>query len=148
MAEVNTIGREVNIVNTAETVGPKRVETLGKNDFLKLLITQLRHQNPLEPLRNTEFIAQIAQFSALEQMINLNTNFGQFMNMLTSTLMKRETLELIDKMVTVKNPEGENITGRVIGINYEYETPEIMIDIDGKTKKVGLEDIIQVVITG
>ena len=49
---------------------------LGKNDFLKLLITQVQHQDPLDPQTDTDFIAQMAQFSALEQMQNLNNAFS------------------------------------------------------------------------
>lgn len=52
--------------------GAKEQE-LGKDQFLSILITQLRHQDPLQPMQDREFIAQMAQFTSLEQLMNINT---------------------------------------------------------------------------
>jgi flagellar basal-body rod modification protein FlgD len=54
------------------TVSEKPGTTLDKDDFLRLLITQLRHQNPLQPVDQTEFLSQTAQFTSLEQLTNIN----------------------------------------------------------------------------
>ena len=56
----------------------KNTSVLGKDEFLNLLVKQLQYQDPLEPSSDTEFIAQMAQFSSLEQMQNLNDTFAQF----------------------------------------------------------------------
>jgi flagellar basal-body rod modification protein FlgD len=51
---------------------------LGKDEFLQLLVTQMQYQDPLNPTSDTEFIAQMAQFSSLEQMQNLNNSFSVY----------------------------------------------------------------------
>jgi flagellar basal-body rod modification protein FlgD len=56
-----------------QTGGP----TLGKQDFLKLLITQLRNQDPLNPLDQNEFLAQTAQFTSLENLQNISTQLAE-----------------------------------------------------------------------
>ena len=54
----------------AATAKPKE-NTLDKDDFLKILVTQLKNQNPMEPLQDRDFIAQMAQFSSVEQLMNM-----------------------------------------------------------------------------
>ena len=81
--------------NTAQRASPEK--TLGKDDFLKLFVTQLRAQNPLNPINNTEFTAQLAQFSSLEQLNNMNMQLHDLLlyqnslqNTLSSTLIGRK----------------------------------------------------------
>jgi flagellar basal-body rod modification protein FlgD len=81
--------------NTAQRASPEK--TLGKDDFLKLFVTQLRAQNPLNPMNNTEFTAQLAQFSSLEQLNNMNMQLHDLLlyqnslqNTLSSTLIGRK----------------------------------------------------------
>jgi flagellar basal-body rod modification protein FlgD len=53
--------------------------SLGKDEFLKLLVTQLRYQDPMNPMKGTEFAAQLAQFSSVEQLFNINTKLSYSM---------------------------------------------------------------------
>lgn len=57
--------------------GPQGSGELGKEEFLRLLTAQMTHQDPLEPMDNTEFVAQLAQFSSLEQMMNIGSSVEQ-----------------------------------------------------------------------
>jgi flagellar basal-body rod modification protein FlgD len=54
--------------------------TLGKDAFLQILVSQLKHQDPMEPVKDRDFIAQMAQFSGLEQMSNLNKTMQLFVD--------------------------------------------------------------------
>lgn len=65
-------GKVVNVTDTATEETKKSNSTLDKEAFLQLLVTQMKYQDPLEPTSNTEYISQLAQFSALEEMQNVS----------------------------------------------------------------------------
>ncbi len=91
--------------------GRKTQQSLGKDDFLKLLIAQLSNQDPTSPMENTEFIAQMAQFSSLEQMTNMNAEFSK----LNTTLTSNSAMGTLGKTVDL-DLNGVTTTGVVTAI--------------------------------
>jgi flagellar basal-body rod modification protein FlgD len=76
-------------------------EILGKDDFLNLLVTQLQHQDPLNPAESTEFTAQLAQFSSLEQLNNINDNLKN-MTLFQTSVTNSQAVSYIGKEITAK----------------------------------------------
>ncbi|UUZ85930.1 hypothetical protein LJK88_22240 [Paenibacillus sp. P26] len=66
-----------NNVSKAGTTTSGAQGSLGKDDFLKILITQLKNQDPMQPLEDKEFIAQMAQFTSVEQLTNMSGELKQ-----------------------------------------------------------------------
>ena len=95
---------------------------LDKDDFLKILLTQLTHQDPTKPMEDKEFIAQMAQFSSLEQMTNMTKEFGQMQNMVKAN----HAVSLIGKSVNIVD-NGEVITGVVEEVS-GYEYPQLLVN--------------------
>lgn len=105
-----------NVTNTysPQTATPPKKD-LGKDDFLKLLVTQLKNQDPTQPMQNGEFIAQMAQFSALEQVTNLNQTMTEFMTTIYNNM--GNSANLLGKKVTWTDPvTNEQKTSNVTGI--------------------------------
>lgn len=101
---------------TTSTTSSRSSSSLGKSEFLQLLVTQLQNQDPLNPMEDTEFIAQMAQFSSLEQMQNLfqSSQFQQGTAMIDKNIKAEVTndngtTELIYGTVTSARESGGKI---------------------------------------
>lgn len=95
---------------------------LDREDFLKILITQLTHQDPTQPMEDREFIAQMAQFSTLEQMVNMGDDIGK----VSGLIAKSHALGLLGRTVTLTAGE-EKVTGRVEQVQ-GHEVPQILVN--------------------
>lgn len=121
---------------------------LGKDAFLRLLLTQLQNQDPMNPMEDTEFISQMAQFTSLEQMTNLNTNFEKFMNnQKTQDFVSHS--DLIGKQIewnkTTKGEDGDPETVSKSGVvtSVIFKNGQAQLVVDGETK-VNTTDVVSV----
>jgi flagellar basal-body rod modification protein FlgD len=117
-----SLNQFVHDFNTALNPVRKPQQNLGKDDFLKILITQLSYQDPTAPMEDKEFIAQMAQFSSLEQMTSMAKDFNKLTAMLTGT----EANSALGKSVELA--VGENtVQGMVKAVN-RGETPQVLVN--------------------
>jgi flagellar basal-body rod modification protein FlgD len=75
--------------------------TMGRDQFMNLLVTQMRNQNPLDPINDSEFIAQLAQFSTLEGVEKLNTSFDDMLKLQQLT----QGANLVGRVAVFDRPE-------------------------------------------
>ncbi|MDB6040952.1 MAG: flagellar hook capping protein [Verrucomicrobiales bacterium] len=100
------------------------IQTLGQNDFLKLLVTQMTSQDPLNPQKDTEFIAQMAQFSALEQAKTMQQDISG----MASGEQSGQAVSLLGHDVQVLDAKGKTILGTVNAVTIEAGTPKITVN--------------------
>ena len=119
--------------NSQDTERIAAKDELGKDAFLKILLTQLRCQNPLEPVKDQDFIAQMAQFSSLEQMQYMNKNLEDNLAAMKSMgeLMAQGTnlgyaVGLIGREIEYA-VETETRTGTVTAIHMHAGTPKLLV---------------------
>lgn len=108
----------------ASTTSELAQSRLGQEDFIKLFLTELTFQDPLEPINNREFLAQMAQFANLEQtrITNENTNNLVAMN---STA---QSLGLLGRQVEVSTDSGGSVIGSVSAIAFSASGPVLTVN--------------------
>ncbi len=120
------------------TTGASVQDVNDSNMFLTLMLQQLQHQDPTEPTDNSEWLAQLAQYSSLEQMTKMNDNLNNCMqyvssiyNDMSTSSEITQTLSLIGKDVTLKDPDDPSgthkITGKVTEASFEDGTGKVKV---------------------
>lgn len=140
----------------SQTKETKKNDELGKDAFLQLLVTQLKNQDPLEPQDNSSYIAELAQFSALEQMTNVVSNLedlgkvvgnidtsvlvGQLSSMIGKGIDWVETTEYSD---AEGNPQTrrETLNGIITGVTIVEGSPSIIVEANGNKYNVDIANI-------
>ena len=128
---------------TSTTTGASKTPTnplgqLGKDDFLKLLVGQLQHQDPMQPADDSQFIGQMAQFSQLEQ----ETNTAKSTDQIATTLGHTTALSLIGRSVSYLDSNDTAQSGTVQQVDVASDG-SATLTVDGKSG-IALGDVTQV----
>ena len=127
MSDINSIVNGTLFDTSAATSSNSTgMNSLGKDAFLQLLVTQMQYQDPLNPQADTDFIAQLAQFSSLEQMQNLNQSFSN-----------NEALNMVGKTVTITQTNANgNLTNYTGVVDFVTKSNGISyVSVDGTLYK-------------
>jgi flagellar hook assembly protein FlgD len=135
-AQVPSAGASGAAASTAATTTTSQGKSLGKDDFLKLLLAELQNQDPSKPMDDSQTIAQMAQFSALEATQQLQQTIQQSNNV--QSLFQASGL--IGKYVEANQTDGTSVTGAVTGVDFTSTdgvmTPTLVVngaDVDYST---------------
>jgi len=142
-----------NVTGQATQTEKKDSKNLDQGDFLKLLVAQLKNQDPMNPMDNTDFTAQMAQFSSLEQLMNVNENL-QILTTSANATNSAQAMSLIGKEVKaegnsihVKNGIASDISfelpqtaGKVI-ISVEDQNGNVVRTIENSSMSAGPQQV-------
>ncbi len=141
VTDVNSYTNLANITTTNTTNSSTAMtnaanDTLGKDAFLKLLIAELSNQDPLNPMEDREFVSQMATFSELEQMQNMNKTLESM-----AEANKFSAVQYIGKAVAFTKGEGEDAKQTVAVVNHVWFEPNGKAILDTTEGEVALEDV-------
>lgn len=109
----------------------KKATGMNKDDFLKLFVAQLQHQDPLNPRDGAEFVAQLAQLSQVEQAYNMNTNLQQMMN-LQRDASALSAVSFIGKQALVPGNRIDLAAGAKPVLHFQLSEPTQQLKVDIK----------------
>lgn len=115
---IEAIGNELSSTSTELSKS-----SLGQEDFIKLFLTELTFQDPLEPINNREFLAQMAQFSNLELSRVTNENTDNLVTLNSTS----QSIDLLGRQVQVTTESGANVDGSVLSINFSSTGPMLTV---------------------
>lgn len=114
---------------------------IAQEDFLRILLSQLRFQDPLKPVDNQQFVAQLAQFSALE----INRQQSEKIDTLLAVQAADQAVGLIGRSVEMRAAEGTTLVGTVGAISFRTGEPRLTVTSNGSTfVDVRLSDVVLV----
>jgi flagellar basal-body rod modification protein FlgD len=114
----------------ANAVSASDAGRLGKQDFLKLLMAQLANQDPMKPMDDTQMIAQMAQFSALEETQALRQTIQEGAN----SNVIAQAANMIGKYIEAMQPDSTTVSGAVTGVRFESSSGAVkpIVQVDGR----------------
>jgi flagellar basal-body rod modification protein FlgD len=117
----------------SSTQAVDRPDQMGKDVFLKLLVAQMRYQDPANPASSSEMMAQTATFAQVEKLDLLATQNGALL-----ILQEHSTAgAMVGRTVTYTDTTGASVTGKVSSVRLASGTSEAVAVIDGKAVEVG-----------
>ena len=153
---VDGVPQTMESYQASQTQANKDNSALGKDAFLQLLVTQMKYQDPLDPQDNGEYLAQLAQFSALEQMTNVADGLGDVSKLVSnidtsvlvgqlSSMIGKDVQWSVDSISTDADGKATTTTtkmeGTVTGVSISDGSPTIIASANGKTYQVAIGDI-------
>lgn len=137
---INNTGT-ISAQTTAATQSSNPQNALGKDAFLRILVTQMKNQDPLEPLKDTEFIGQMAQFSSLEQLTNLNKTMDQFMGVQSKKSLADYADLMGNKVYWEQTKDGQPQSGHGIVQALSMKNGEILVELEQQDIKIPIDTI-------
>lgn len=120
----NSANSASNVVTYSTTATRTPKQTLNSDDFMKLLAVQFQQQDPMKPMEDTAFIAQMAQFSALQQ----SNTMSKEMTLLRSDQQNLAAYSMLGRTVTVKDADGNSVSGEVSAVNSTDDGPALVVN--------------------